>query len=79
MGIVRVRLEDLPPLSEEDIAELRESYEKFADKEIDDPDCPPMTDEELDRMDRIMKRHNTRRITKEMILEDRRLQAAKNL
>ena len=79
MGIVRVRLEDLPPLSEKDIAELRESYEKFADKEIDDPDCPVMTDEELDRMDRIMKRHNTRRITKEMILEDRRLQAAKNL
>ena len=75
MGIVRVRLEDLPPLSEKDIAELRESYEKFADKEIDDPDCPVMTDEELDRMDRIMKRHNTRRITKEMILEDRRLQA----
>ena len=52
---------------------------KYFDEKFDDPECPPMTDEELDRMERIMRRHNTRRITKEMILEDERLQAAKNL
>ena len=77
MGIVRVRLEDLPPLTEEDHARLR-ALEDF-DEKFDDPECPVITEEEFAQIGRIMKRHNTRRITKEMILEDERLQAAKNL
>ena len=61
------------PLTDEQKQRL-EALKNF-DEKFDDPECPPMTDEQLDQMDRIMKRHNTRRITKEMILEDRRLQA----
>ena len=75
MGIVRVRLEDLPPLTEEDIARLNESYEKFADKDVDDPDCPPSTKEQLERSLYLQKKYNTRIITKEMILEYNQMKA----
>ncbi len=61
------------PLTDEQKQRL-EALKNF-DEKFDDPECPPMTDEQLDQMDRIMRRYNTRRITKEMILEDRRLQA----
>ena len=64
MGIVRVRLEDLPPLTEEDHARLR-ALEDF-DEKFDDPECPPMTEEQLKRSLYLQKKYNTRVITKEM-------------
>ncbi len=65
MGIVRVRLEDLPPLTEEDIARMNADFENFEEK-FDDPDCPPSTKEELERSLYLQKKYNTRVITKEM-------------
>lgn len=64
MAIVRIRLSELGELTPEENAEL-DALRDFEDP-MDDPDCPPMTDEQLNRMEFLMKKYKTRRITKEM-------------
>ena len=68
MAIVRIRLKDLPTLTEEQKARLK-ALEDFDDP-MDDPDCPPETDEEHEITMYMMKKYNTRRITKEMYIAE---------
>ena len=68
MSIVRVRLSEIGELTPEEDAELEAL--KYFDDPMDDPDCPPMTDEQLDRMEFLMKKYKTRRLTKEMYIAE---------
>ena len=52
-----------PPLTEEEKAEIAALKDRPI---VYDEDCPPMTDEQLDELDYLMRKYKTRRITKEM-------------
>ena len=67
MAIVRVRLKDLPPLTDEDIKRLEDAAKR---PPVYDPENPPITDEEFDRMEYLMKKYKTRRLTKEMYIAE---------
>ena len=61
--LVRKMINVAAPLTEEEKAELA----ALKDRPITyDEDCPPMTDEQLDELDYLMRKYNTRRITKEI-------------
>ena len=49
MAIVSYTIDELPPITEERMAELRALSER-PDSEIDFSDIPPMTEEQLERM-----------------------------
>ncbi|MBQ3444410.1 MAG: hypothetical protein IJG33_14335 [Selenomonadaceae bacterium] len=56
-----------PPLTEEEKAELA----ALKDRPITyDEDCPPMTEEQLDELDYLMRKYKTRRITKEIKMKE---------
>lgn len=56
-----------PPLTEEEKAELA----ALKDRPITyDEECPPMTDEELDEIDYLIRKYKTRRITKEILMAE---------
>ena len=52
-----------PPLTEEEKAEIAALKDRPI---VYDEDCPPMTDEQLDELDYLMRKYKTRRITKEI-------------
>ena len=56
-----------PPLTEEEKAELA----ALKDRPITyDEDCPPMTEEQLDELDYLIRKYKTRRITKEIKMKE---------
>ena len=56
-----------PPLTEEEKAELA----ALKDRPITyDEECPPMTDEQLDELDYLIRKYKTRRITKEIFMAE---------
>ena len=67
MAIVRVRMKDLPSRTEADRQRVLDAAKRPV---VYDPDCPPMTDEQLELLDYMMKKYNTRRITKEMYIAE---------
>ena len=61
--LVRKMINVAAPLTAEEKAELA----ALKDRPITyDEDCPPMTDEQLDELDFLMRKYKTRRITKEI-------------
>lgn len=61
--LVRKMINVAAPLTEEEKAELA----ALKNRPITyDEDCPPMTDEQLDELDYLMRKYKTRRITKEI-------------
>ena len=61
--LVRKMINVAAPLTAEEQTELA----ALKDRPITyDEDCPPMTDEQLDELDYLMRKYNTRRITKEI-------------
>jgi len=60
MGSIRI-YKGMPPLTEEEIAELERNKPK-SDDEIDYSDIPPLTDEELVRMRRARLRKQKQNI-----------------
>ena len=61
--LVRKMINVAAPLTAEEKAELA----ALKDRPITyDEDCPPMTDEQLDELDYLMRKYKTRRITKEI-------------
>ena len=52
-----------PPLTEEEKAELAALKDRPI---VSDEDCPPTTDEQADETIYLMRKYNTRRITKEI-------------
>ncbi len=61
--LVRKMINVAAPLTAEEQTELA----ALKDRSITyDEDCPPMTDEQLDELDYLMRKYNTRRITKEI-------------
>lgn len=56
-----------PPLTEEEKAELA----ALKDRPITyDEECPPMTNEQLDELDYLIRKYKTRRITKEILMAE---------
>ena len=56
-----------PPLTEEEKAEIA----ALKDRPITyDEDCPPMTEEQLDELDCLIRKYKTRRITKEIKMKE---------
>ena len=55
----------LTPEEEAEIAALKDF-----DDPMDDPDCPPMTDEQLDQMDYMIRKYKTRILTREMYIKE---------
>ena len=56
-----------PPLTEEEKAELA----ALKDRPITyDEDCPPMTEQQLDELDYLIRKYKTRRITKEIKMKE---------
>ncbi|MBR3498646.1 MAG: hypothetical protein IKO05_06625 [Selenomonadaceae bacterium] len=61
--LVRKMINVAAPLTAEEQTELA----ALKDRSITyDEDCPPMTDEQLDELDYLMRKYKTRRITKEI-------------
>lgn len=73
--IVRTFINFDEPLTEEEKAEL-EALKNMKDEDIVyDEDCPPMTDEQLEELDYLMKKYKTRRITKEILIAEGKIKA----
>ena len=68
MAIVTYYLPKDPTLTPEEIAEL-EALKDFDDP-MDDPDCPPSTEEELAEARYLMKKYKTRILTKEIYIKE---------
>ena len=68
MAIVTYYLPKDPKLTPEEIAEL-EALKDFDDP-MDDPDCPPMTEEEGRQMSYLLKKYKTQVLTKEMYIAE---------
>ncbi len=62
------------PLTEEQKAELAALREMSDEDIVYDEDCPPTTEEQVNRSIYLMKKYNTRRITKEILEMERRSQ-----
>ena len=67
MAIVRIRRCDLPPFTDEDIKRLEDAANRPS---VYDPENPPMTEERYKRNVYLMKKYNTRRITKEILIAE---------
>ena len=61
--LVRKMINVAAPLTAEEKAELAALKDRPI---VYDEDCPPMTDEQLDELDYLMRKYKTRRITKEI-------------
>ncbi len=65
--LVRKIINVAAPLTEEEKAELA----ALKDRPITyDEDCPPMTEEQLDELDYLIRKYKTRRITKEIKMKE---------
>lgn len=64
--IVRKVINVAAPLTEEERERLKILREMKDEDIVFDEDCPPMTDAQLDELDYLMRKYNTRRITKEI-------------
>ena len=62
------------PLTEEQKAELAALREMSDEDIVYDEDCPPTTEEQVNCSIYLMKKYNTRRITKEILEMERRSQ-----
>ena len=60
-------MKDIPPLTDADIKRLEEASRR---PPVYDPENPPMTEEESKELAYMMKKYNTRRITKEMYIAE---------
>ena len=56
-----------PPLTEEEKAEIAALKDRPI---VYDEDCPPMTEEQLDELDYLMRKYKTRCITKEILMAE---------
>ena len=64
--LVRKVINIAAPLTEEQRERLKILREMKDEDLVFDEDCPPMTDEQLDELDYLMRKYKTRRITKEI-------------
>ena len=65
--LVRKIINVAAPLTEEEKAELA----ALKNRPITyDEECPPMTEEELDELDYLIRKYKTRRITKEIFMAE---------
>jgi len=65
--LVRKVINVAAPLTDKEKAELA----ALKDRPITyDEDCPPMTEEELDELDYLIRKYKTRRITKEIKMKE---------
>ena len=65
--LVRKIINVAAPLTEEEKAELA----ALKNRPITyDEECPPMTEEELDELDYLIRKYKTRRITKEILMAE---------
>ena len=54
-------------LTEEEKAEIAALKDRPI---VYDEDCPPMTEQQLDELDYLIRKYNTRRITKEILMAE---------
>ena len=76
MAIVNYILRKGQKPSEEEIAEIEAAAKYPVER---DEDNPPMTEEEYKFISYLMKKYNTRRLTKEMILNELQLTGKKSI
>ena len=65
--LVRKFINVAAPLTKEEKAELAALKDRPI---VYDEDCPPMTEEELDELDYLIRKYKTRRITKEILMAE---------
>ena len=65
--LVRKIINVAAPLTEEEKAELAALKDRPI---VYDEDCPPMTEEQLDELDYLIRKYKTRRITKEIKMKE---------
>ena len=68
--LVRKVINIAAPLTEEQKAELAVLREMKDEDIVFDEDCPPTTEEEADESIYLMRKYNTRRITKEILMAE---------
>lgn len=68
--LVRKIINVAAPLTEEELERLK-LLRNMKDEDITyDEDCPPMTEEQLDELDYLIRKYKTRRITKEIKMKE---------
>ena len=68
--LVRKIINVAAPLTEEELERLK-LLRSMKDEDITyDEDCPPMTEEQLDELDYLIRKYKTRRITKEIKMKE---------
>ena len=65
--LVRKIINVAAPLTEEEKAELAALKDRPI---VYDEDCPPMTKQQLDELDYLIRKYKTRRITKEILMAE---------
>ena len=76
MAIVTYILRPNEPLTPEEEAELA----ALKDRPVEpDEDCPEFTEEQWAFYDHLMKKYNTRRVTKEMVLNELKLMGKRSI
>ena len=65
--LVRKIINVAAPLTAEEKAELAALKDRSI---VCDEDCPPMTNEQLDELDYLIRKYKTRRITKEIKMKE---------
>ena len=68
--LVRKIINVAAPLTPEQKAELAALREMTDEDIVYDEDCPPMTEEQLDELDYLMRKYKTRCITKEILMAE---------
>ena len=68
--LVRKVINIAAPLTEEQKAELAVLREMKDEDIVFDEDCPPTTEEQADETIYLMRKYNTRRITKEILMAE---------
>ncbi len=56
--------------TQEQLDRLAELKNRTEEDIVYDEDCPPMTEQQLEELDYLMRKYNTRRITKEIKMKE---------
>ena len=68
--LVRKVINIAAPLTPEQKAELAALRDMKDEDIVFDEDCPPMTEQQLDELDYLIRKYKTRRITKEILMAE---------
>ena len=79
MAMVTYILHKGQPLTEEEKQQLEALREMPDEDIIVDEDCPEFTNEEWEFYDYLMKKYNTNRVTKEMVLHELQISNRKQI